>query len=346
MKSVCLFAAAALLAAVSFAQQPPPDYMFPSDYTPAACAPVVACKTFNVAEFPSAGRQFFGWDMDPHWVPEHDAQMRAAFAPFCTQMASCMATPGNSAMFCADVVSAKARPVCDSLFPKATSPHDHEQCTEYLEVYWMGVDQQSLNIWRQTQACVTKLPAVTHTKPPVVHVLPEEIPVGYDDWVQFFANDPDTKIPLLADITIEKQIIYAPSNPAGNAATYYPFKMPFKYMRVKNADGHTDAVPPMITISAPGYPPVTFRLNAKVPTIRVEMTPAVTELHPGANSITVTAKDLDTGKPIDASVRLGEDEVGYTNTPITLTLPQGKRPEIWIKPFLDRYSDVEIAKAQ
>jgi len=344
MKSVCLFAAAALLAAVSVAQQAPPDYIFPSDYTLAACAPDVACKTFTIAEFGSAGRQFFGFDMDPNWAAAHDAQMRAAFEPFCRRMSTCMATPGNSAMFCADVASFMARPICDSVFPKATSPRDHEQCAEYLEVYWMGVDQQSMNIWRQTQACLTKQPAVTHTKPPVVHVVPDVIPVDYSDYVQFFANDPDTKVPVLADITFEGQTIFAPSNPAGNAATYYPFKIPLKYMRVKNAEGHTDAVPPMVMLTAPGYPPVSFRLNAKVPTIRAQMTPAVTELHAGANSVTITANDVETGKPIDARIMLGDDEVGYTNTPITLTLPQGKRPEIWLKPFLDRYSDVVIAK--
>jgi len=339
--------AVALLAISAHGQPTTPPDSFPSDYVPSACAPNKACDTFGVAEFSSAGRQFLGFSMDVRWIEAHAPEMRAAFEPFCRQIATCFATPNNSAMFCTDVVSAAARPICDTKFPKEKSAHDNEQCREYLEVYFLGVDQQSMKIWRETQACVAKQPPVTHTKPPVTWMKPEVLPVDYPDYVQFFALDPDTHVPLLAQIDIEGQIIYAPSNPAGSSATYYPLKMPFKYMRVPNAEGHTDAVPPTITIKTPGYPPVAFRLNAKVPSMKAEMTPGIPSLHAGANTVTVKAIDVESGKPIDARVMVGDDEAGYTNGPITIKLPSsGKRPEIWLKPFLDRYSDVVIAPAR
>lgn len=338
---------AAMLVAVSAtAQQPPPHDSFPSDYTPSACAPNVACKTFRLSGFPSAGARFFGFNMNLEWIQTHDAEMKAAFAPYCTKLATCLATPNNLYAFCTDVISAKARSECGKLFPASKSATDNEQCREYTEVYWQGVDQEALRIWKEAQECAAKQPPVAHPKPPIVWMVPDVVPLHYKGYVQFFALDPDTHVPLYGDISIENQIIYAEANPAGNMATYYPFKIPFKYQRSKNAAGHTDAVPPMVTLQVPGYPTVKFRLDAKVPTVRVEMTPGVQSLKPGANPVTITATEVENGKPIDARVMVGDDEVGYVNSPITITLPNGKRPEIWVKPFLDSYSDVVIAPAE
>jgi hypothetical protein len=344
MRSFFLFLATALLAAASYGQQEAQRDPFPSDYTPSACAPANPCESFNPAVIPSAGGKFLGFDIDVRWLAAHDAEIRSAFEPYCRQLATCLATKNNNSMFCDDLVSAKARATtCNTLFPN--SKHDNDLCAQFLEVYWLGVDQRTMQLWRTAQACAAKQPAVAHAKPPIIWMTPSALPVDYPDNVQFFALDPDTHVPLQADITFEDQIFYAPANPAGKASTYYPMKLPIKYIRVPNADGHTDAVPPIVTINTPDYPPVSFRLNAKVPSVHVEMTPGVPSLHPGANDVTVVAKD-DSGKAIDARVMVGNDEIGYTNQPIKMTLPEGKRPEIWVKPFLDRYSDVVIAKAE
>ena len=99
------------------------------------------------------------------------------------------------------------------------------------------------------------------------------------------------------------------------------------------------------TIGAPGYPPTSFRLPAVVPKAIAAMTPAA--LKPGKNMITVTAHDSITGKSIDGRVMLGNDEAGFTNQPIAIEWKKGtKRPEIWLKPYLDRYSDVVIEPAE
>lgn len=91
------------------------------------------------------------------------------------------------------------------------------------------------------------------------------------------------------------KLYYAPANPTGKLATFYPFKLPFKFIRVPNAEGHTSLVPPMVTVEAEGYPPTQFRLAAPVPEMKVEMRPAPSALRRGKNVVTIQAHDAATG---------------------------------------------------
>jgi hypothetical protein len=331
----------------ALAQQPARE-IFPSDYTPSTCAPERSCQSFSASDIVSAAYRFYGLELDPQWVAAHAKEIQDAVAPLCRKHATCLARPGNSFTFCDDILAAESRPSCEKLFPKAQSPRDAEQCRGYLEIYLLGIEQHAEDIWKAAQACAAKQPPPPpHTKPLDVWLSPAQIPYEYKGDVTFYAIDPDTHVPVLAKIAFENQTLFAPANPAGDLAPYYPFKIPFKYVRIANKEGHTDAAPPLVTITAPGYPPTTLRLPAPVPQAVVEMKPAADALKPGDNQVTVFAHDSISGRPVDGRIMVGEDESGYTNQPITITLPKGgKRPEIWLKPYLNRYSDVVIAPAK
>jgi hypothetical protein len=319
--------------------------LFPSDFTPSPCAPASSCVSFPDSEAESAAYKFYGLQLDMKWVTAHAAEVRDAVAPLCRKHATCLAQTQNSSMFCDDILSAEARPICEARFPKSKNAHDWEQCKAYLETYLLGIDQNAIRIWETAQACAKKEPPVTHTKQLEVWMVPATIPYEYKGYVSFNAIDPDTHVPILAHVAFEDQIIYAEANPAGDSATYYPFKVPFKSIRVPNKEGHTDGLPPMVTVTAPGYPPTTFRLSAIVPKAIVEMKPV--KLHPGTNHVTVLAHDSITGKPVDGRVMLGDGEAGYTNQPITIELPKnGKHDELWLRPYLNRYSDVVLVPAK
>jgi len=334
-----------LLFATALRAQDAPREIFPSDYTPSPCAVKTSCVSFPDSAMASAAYQFYALQLDQDWAVKHGQEIKDAMAPFCRKHSTCQAALTNSYTFCADVLAADARPICEKMFPKSKDTHDWEQCRQYLEVYLLGIDQNSVNSWKTAQACAKKQPPAAHTKPLDVWVVPNPIPYEYKGYVTFYGTDPDTKVPILADVKFENQTIYAEANPAGSSATFYPMKLPFKYVRVPNKEGHTDALPPMVTIGIDGYPPATFRLPATVPRAIAEMTPAT--LHPGKNVITVTARDSISGRAIDGRVMLGPDEAGFTAQPITIEWKKGtKRPELWLRPYLNRYGDVVLVPAE
>jgi len=345
-----------LLLAVPLRAEDKPREIFPSDYTPSPCAPKVSCISFTDAEMQSAADKFLGLHLDPLWEAKHAPEIKAAIAPLCAKHATCMAHPLSSYMFCDDVLSLETRDVvCPKLFPKEKNAKDFEQCSMYIETYLIGIDTKAINPWKEAQACAKAQPPATHAKPLQIWMSPASLPYEYSGYVTFYALDPDMHVPVLANLAFEDQIIYDPANPAGNAATYYAMAIPpckapeplkhdcFKYIRVPNKEGHTDAIAPLVTVTAAGYPTTTFRLDVPVPKAVVEMTPA--EIHPGRNEITVTAKDSINGKPVEGRVMLGANEIGFTNQPITVEWKKGtKRPEIWLKPFMPRYGDVVLVR--
>jgi hypothetical protein len=77
------------------------------------------------------------------------------------------------------------------------------------------------------------------------------------------------------------------------------------------------------------------------------MSPNVASLKRGKNTVTVTAIDSKTGKPVDARVMIGEHDVAEAGQPFELNLKKGeKREEIWIRSSFERYSDVVVAPAE
>ncbi len=312
---------------------------FPPNFTTSPCAPANSCQTFADSEITSAAFRFYGLQLDMNWVTAHRDTMLKQLETACRRHATCLATPGNTFWFCDDVLAAEARPLCDKLFP------GDEQCKTFRETHLLGIDLHAKPLWDQAQACASKLPPVTHTKPLEVWMTPSLLPPGFRGKLTFYTLDPDTHVPVLATVSFENQIIYAKANPAGLPATIYPFDYTVKFKRVPNADGHNDVVPPMVTVSAASYPASTFRLPAEVPKMMVEMKPSPDRLRRGKNVVTVQARDATTGKPVEARVMFGDDVAGDTNKPIILEVKRGPRPEIWLTSLFDQYSDVVVAKA-
>lgn len=339
---------AALTTAAFAAGAPPPDKSFPDDYKPAACAPANSCQTFDRAAMRSAAFNFLGLKLDPKWVDAHGDEMVTAFAPLCRKQATCLATPGNTFAFCNDIISPEMRHVCDERYPREKNAQDHEQCGMFMETYALGVDQHSQAVWLTAQACANeRTPAVDKTTPLLTWVTPAEIPIDYTGYISINAVDPDTHVPIQADMSVEGQIIYVSTNPVGSLQTYYPFKWKPKFTRVKSANGHTELVAPTVTVKAKHYPDGKFQMPVSVPKLSLDLVPPVAMLHRGRNTITVVAKDAKTGKPAELRVMYGETAVGTTNEPIELTIDKkGKRPEIWVTSLFDRYSDATVVSAQ
>ena len=327
-----------LLSAASLFGQPL-DY-FSKDFPVSSCAPANSCGSFADWELPSAAFKFYGLTIDMKWVQAHKEAVLKEMETACRRHATCMATPPNLYWFCDDVLFNETRGVCGKLFP------GDSQCQTYLDTFLLGVDLKGRDLWKTAQECAAKLPPVTHDKPLEIWMAPEVLRAGFKGKVTFYVRDPDTHLPILAIFKFEDQVVYASANPQGLPATIYPFDYTVKFKRVPNAEGHSDVVPPMITVTAPGYPETKFPLAAEVPKMNVVMKPPPDRLRRGKNVVTVEARDTVTGKPVEARVMFGDDVAGETNKPITLDVARGKRPEIWVTSLFNAYSDVVVAKAR
>lgn len=332
--------AAALAAAPLFAADAPPLKPYPDDFTPAACASPITCRSFPQSEMPSAAFTFLGLNMDVKWLAANWDKLHAAIEPLCRKQSTCIATPGNSRMFCNDLIAPMLRGTCDSLYPAKSD--DYNRCREFMETYALGMDQMSVRSAAEAQKCAG--PPQQHEKPPIVWMSPETLPRDYTGWVTFYAVDPDTHVPVPAKLTFEGQKHYAPSNPTGEAATYYPMKLPFKYVETPNAAGHRDLLAPLVTVTPANYPPVQFRLATVLP--RAVVTMPKKTLKRGAKT-TITAKDAETGKPVELRVYVGDAAIGNTNEPLTIDWPKNrKRPEIWARSLFNKYNDVVVLPAE
>lgn len=351
---VLLIAIALGTATSLFAQSYDP---LPADFTPSPCAPENACQSsYERSSLPSAAFALFGLTLDAGWIEQHADTVIAAMGLACRRRATCLGTAGNTFWFCDDVLYAEVHPVCDKLFPKKADAHNWDQCSAFRDTYLTGIELLAGNIWRKAQQCAKVAGATPHTKPFEVWMEPASLRPGFTGTIKFFAIDPDTHLPVLAAITFENQTVYAPANPAGNAATYYPIPYTLKLVRVPNSEGHSDIVPPMVTFTTPAYPStadgppyplVKFRLPAEIPTLAVEMKPGADKLHKGKNRVIISARDVDTGKPVEMRVVIGTDQIGNTNEPLVIDLEKsGHHPEIWLTSLYDRYSDVVVAKAR
>jgi hypothetical protein len=324
-----------LSAATLLAQ--PQDY-FSKDFPVSPCAPTDSCRSFAEWELTSAAFKFYGLTIDVKWVQAHKDAMLKEMETACRRHATCLATPPNTFWFCDDVLFNETLKTCDKLFP------GDPQCRPYLDTFLLGVDLRGRDLWKPAQECAAKLPPVTHDKALEIWMAPEVLPAGFKGKVKFYVRDPDTHLPILATFKFENQIIYVPANPQGLPATIYPFDYTVKFKRVPNAEGHSDVVPPMVTVTSTGYPETRFPLAAEVPKMNVVMKPSADQLRRGKNVVTVEARDAVTGKPVEARVMSGDDIAGDTNKPITLDVPRGKRPEIWVTSLFDTYSDVVVAE--
>ncbi|HYM62075.1 MAG TPA: hypothetical protein VEZ11_14430 [Thermoanaerobaculia bacterium] len=323
-----------------------PRPVYPADYKPSPCAPANSCESFPPANFKSAAFSFLGLNLDEVWLGDHYDGLLRLFAPYCSKQATCLGTAGNASAFCNDVLAFELRDAVARAFPRSKSPRDWEQAEFFMEVFALGVDQQALKKWEAAQPCVAALPKAQHIKPLDAWMFPASIPRDYKDWIRVFTIDPDTHVPIYAEILVEGKTVYTSTNTIGVWASTYPIKMPVKFIRVPDADGHRGLRAPELTVHADGYPDLKFPLPVAIPRMTVSLNPRPSELRPGRNRITVTAKDAETGAPVEARVMIGDDIAGEANTPFDWVFAKGKRPEIWATSLFDAYPDAIVAKGE
>lgn len=334
-----------LLAAPLFAQ-PAKETPFPTEYRRTTCAtPAQVCKSFRQSQFAEIAA-LRGADIGQEWVDAHWAELTTALQPACERLAACFAAPGNDHLFCDDVAKEEAFQLC-SRYPDGSV--DRRKCDIFMTVWAAGVDQNNGAVWPAVQECgKAQQPATAVQRTLKYWFEPAMFETDKAASLRVYALDSETNVPVQAKLHIDsKDPIYAEDSPDGQPTTYYPVKWKPKLVRVTNAAGHRDLKAPTVRIVAPGYREESFTLPMEVPALKLEMNPPLKKLKRGRNQVTVTAKDAETGEPVEARVMGGATILGKTNTPFELELGPGKkRPEIWVTSLYERYSDTVVAPAE
>jgi len=317
---------------------------FPDDYKPHPCAAPQACASLSKDEIVSVGATMRGYSLTDEWVKSHWDTMLEMIRPTCAKLATCYATQGNQSTFCTDLLFPEFWGLCDARYPAGS--HDNEQCAMFVRIYTLRADLRDKDIWAEAQACSAEKTPRTSVGTLEVTMIPATIGRDYKGRFTMYALDRDTRVPIQALVEIPNTRLSARA-PGGRAWTNYEIEWPATWLRVPNADGHTDLVAPSLSVTAEGYTPVLLTMPMTPPKVIVEMSPSAAQLKPGKNSVTITARDADTNEPVELRVMLGKTILGDTNKPLALELKKGeKRPEIWATSLFDRYSDVVIAPAE
>jgi hypothetical protein len=316
---------------------------FPNDYVPHPCASKTACKSFDPQELVGFAAATKGLTIDQDWIDKRWPDMIELIGPTCAKLATCYATPGNSDLFCFDLLFPEFWSLCER-YPEGSK--DREQCSMFVRMYMFGADLSDRDMWKQAQACAAEKTPRVGTRPMKVWMSQEKIDDNYSGMFTVYALDPETRVPIQALVTMEGVRLFARS-PGGKSWTNYELKWPAKFIRVPSTEGHTKFVAPTITVTANGFEPVTLTLPMEPPKVVVKMSPAPEQLKRGKNNVTVTAHDEETGKPVELRVMLGETILGDTNEPLEIELKRGqKREEIWVTSLFDRYEDLVVAPAE
>lgn len=323
---------------------PSPRPVFPDNYSVSPCAPDNVCESFAQYKFIAAARTFLGFTLNEEWMRTHWTELEPLMKPGCTKIANCYTVKGTYFTFCNDAVVPEMRRVCD----RYSDPFDNEQCLMFAETYVLGLDQNSRKKWEQAQKCALKDPQPAKSQPPIVWMVPEKLDLDYKGYIAVYALDPDTNLPVPAHITVQDTNLFASGTPLGRPFTYYPFKWPVKLVRVPNAQGHRDVVPPTVTVKAEGYPDVTFTMPVVIPKMNIAVEPPLESLKAGRdNLVTFKITDATSGKPIEVRLMMGDAMIGDSNKPVVVKWPRGtKRPEIWATSLFHRYNDVVVLPAE
>lgn len=335
-----LLAICLLLATPALAQTRQP---YPDDYTPSPCASAApVCQTFRQSQFANIAA-LRGYDIGQEWVDAHWAELSEALGPTCQKIATCFAS-NDSYTFCNDVVFDGAYVSACNRYPEGTD--EHRKCSFFVRTYLFGHDRNSREPWEKIQECAKAQPS-TGEKTLEWWMTPATIGPDYPGSFKVYTLDSETRVPIRARLVLDvKPQIYASDVPDGLPTSFYPVPWKGKLLRVPNAEGHRDVVAPEVRIEAAGYKTITFRIPYDVPKMTLKMDPDPSKLKRGKNTVTITATDAATGKPVEARVMGGTTVLGKTNVPFTLEIAKGqKRPEIWVTSLFDRYNDVVVAKA-
>jgi hypothetical protein len=318
---------------------------FPDDYKPHPCAPADPCGAVSPTDILQLATTLRGYPLRLEWVDAHWKEMMELIRPTCAKTATCYATAGNTAVFCMDLLFHEFWGVCDR-YPADSEMA--EQCSLFMRIYAFRADLRDKQIWKQAQACAAQQAPKTETPRRMdVWISPKKIGDDYEGKFVVYALDPETKVPIQALVSMPNTRLGARSE-GGKPWTNYEIKWPITFLRVPNADGHTDLVPPEITVTADGYETVTMKMPVEAGQAIIETTPALNTLQPGRHTVTFNARDARTGKPVELRVMLGETTIlGNTNQPVQVEIrKREKRPEIWATSLFHRYHDIVIAPAE
>ncbi len=331
-----------LTGATLFAGDVPPREPFPSDYKPQPCAPSAeaVCDSFPMRKITNYASAFRGFDIDSAWVDAHWEEMRQAFLPLCGKMGNCFTVAQNDWVFCLDMQRTAMLATCDR-YPAGS--RDRDQCTMFATTYFIGLGAKT-ELHENAQKCAAETAAGERTLE--VWMTPETIGPDFNGKLTMHAIDAETRIPVRARFSIDSpgslRSTEGPVPTTGYESIWEP-----TLKRVPNANGHRDVIVPTATFEAKGYQPFTLRMPMTVSKMIVEMSPRADELRRGINTVTITARDAETGKPVEARVMAGEYVLGETNKPLQIEISRGrKRPEIWVTSLYDRYSDVVVARGE
>lgn len=315
---------------------------FPNDYRPSPCAPEDACASLTPTGIVDVASTMLGYSIAQEWVDARWNEMISAIRPACAKLGTCIATRPNTVAFCVDLLKPEIWGTCDR-HPAGSADYDH--CAALTRVFTMLLRDEKMG--QKPRECAAAQPAPSGDAPMTAWIAPETIGSDYAGIFTVYALDPETRIPIMALVSMESQKLTTKASPGGKPWTNYQIEWPVKLLRIPNAAGHTDLVPPSITVSAPGFTPVTMKMPVVARTVIVEMSPKAEKLKPGKNTVMFTARDAATGEPVELRVMLGETVLGDTNRPLDLELKKGaKRPEIWATSLFNQYSDVVIAPAE
>lgn len=319
-----------------------PRQPFPDDYTPHPCAPEETCQSIPQSQFVDMAALAKGFAIDNDWLDKNWSRMIELTKPACGKLGTCLATQGNLAPFCMDVIRPEMIATCDR-FEKGTQ--DFDQCSMFMRTFAIGADLRDKKAWQEAQGCAAQQTPRNGERTMEAWIEPADFS-SYDGSFRVYAIDTETHVPVMALVSIPDTTLRAGA-PGNKPYVGYDIKWKPKFLRIPNADGHTNLAAPKITVTAENYAPVTLDVPMKPGEVIVEMTPPANELKRGKNTITVTARDAATNKPVELRVLAGETILGDTNKPLEIELEKGqKRPEIWATSLFNVYDDVVIAPAE
>lgn len=318
--------------------------VFPDDYKRSPCVVNTICSTFSRADIAMAGARMQAYTgLRQKWIDAHWEKLVADMQPFCAKLTTCYSTPGNTNMFCNDVVLTQAMSICDQFTDKT----DHEQCFLLMRTYSSGIDLKSWKPYEEAQACGKANAQSNGLRRLEIIMTPKTVPLDFNGKLIMYALDSETHIPMRAIIGIEGEILYSREVPDGLPTTSYPLPWKAKLRATTDAAGRRTVAAPIVTIAKEGYETVTFPMPIEMRAMKVAMTPPPEKLKRGKNMVTITAVDPVTGKPVDARVLVGRADVAEANHPFELELKRGeKRGEILVRSSFSRYDDVVVAPAE
>ena len=330
-----------LVAAPLSAYEPSPRQPYPDDYVPSPCAASAdaMCGGVKKVDFANLAFRFRGVTIAHDWIDDHWEEMKASFAPLCRKMTNCYTIRGNTTVWCQDMFRHEFVTTCDR-FPDGS--RDREQCVMFATVYFITIPVKA-DLFRASQECAQRN-GDWSSGALEAWVSPSEVFLDSEATFTVHAIDAKRRIPVRASIASDGGGDLAPIENF-YPTTAIPMKWQRKLKRVPNAAGHSDVVPPTLTIQAEGYEPVTLTIPVKVPQVTLEMIPPAAALHEGVQTVTIRACDTATGDPVEMRVMGGNTILGRTNEPFELTI-QGERPEIWVTSLFDLYSDAVVVPGE